>query len=700
MRLDDDAGALGFGDADPRLLQARCRHLAGQHRLHPLAVGAVVGDLDLVALDEAFHHLQHGEVRAVVLADRDRHVLQLLRLVDAGFRVDHDGEARHRRAKRHDLGGAQGLVLDRLHRALHDAPFAHAELIAFCLVIARLQAALEDVVLQRPVVGVVLPRAGRDHDVDVETFVAEEALVAGDQERQVVHRIHHRGFDFPEFSHGHAPSLNDLVFPRGIGAGAVAAILPGVGGSVNLGRGGQSVRHGEQVFNRVFVRHHLLVKGKLRDRLQRLAVRLDAERERIADHLGVDGRCLVPRCRLVALQVLEIFRLGPLERASQLIGDPGHLLEHRILHHQAVVDRIDACPPEPVERGVLRVGDERLDLRRLDADVAQRGVNYAVQQQVPHLLAAVAIIDVRRLLEVQDMLVVGRDEGDLVQVDAVFALQHAARPQPGGDGVAAVDADLAALQVLRPAEAGADVLEDRPVVEIPRHEHRNGGERQTGGAGADIGGERHLADIEFQPSAHPPHHRHDLVDLDEFQIEPSKIGTCLLHGLGQAVIPQCYRQRLHRRIPPWLRETIACPRRIRHGSAGGAWKARLGRQVLVLAKPTTAGRIWATKMTWLRAFGRFFEQKIGLHRLGVLLSICIIAVAAVVLYRKLHNINVSKVLTAMATVEYKDVAISALFVALGYFTLTFYDLFALRTIGRGDVPYRIAALGGFTSYSD
>ena len=104
-------------------------------------------------------------------------------------------------------------------------------------------------------------------------------------------------------------------------------------------------------------------------------------------------------------------------------------------------------------------------------------------------------------------------------------------------------------------------------------------------------------------------------------------------------------------------------------------------------------------MTWLRAFGRFFEQKIGLHRLGIVLSVVIIAIAAVVLYRKLHNINVSKVLTAMATVEYRDVAISAMFVALGYFTLTFYDLFALRTIGRKDVPYRIAALAGFTSYS-
>jgi hypothetical protein len=104
-------------------------------------------------------------------------------------------------------------------------------------------------------------------------------------------------------------------------------------------------------------------------------------------------------------------------------------------------------------------------------------------------------------------------------------------------------------------------------------------------------------------------------------------------------------------------------------------------------------------MKGLRAAARFFEQKIGWHRVGVLLSIAIIAVAAVVLYRKLQGINVSKVLNALATVEYRDVVVAALFVAGGYFTLTFYDLFALRTIGRKDVPYKIAALAGFTSYS-
>ena len=104
-------------------------------------------------------------------------------------------------------------------------------------------------------------------------------------------------------------------------------------------------------------------------------------------------------------------------------------------------------------------------------------------------------------------------------------------------------------------------------------------------------------------------------------------------------------------------------------------------------------------MHWLRAMARFFNRRIGWHRLGVALSVIIIAVAAVVLYRKLQGINVGKVLTAMATVEYSDVAIAALFVAAAYFTLTFYDLFALRTIGRRDIPYRVAALAGFTSYS-
>ncbi len=102
----------------------------------------------------------------------------------------------------------------------------------------------------------------------------------------------------------------------------------------------------------------------------------------------------------------------------------------------------------------------------------------------------------------------------------------------------------------------------------------------------------------------------------------------------------------------------------------------------------------------LRAAAHVCDRRVGLHRIGVVLSLTIIAIAVVVLYRMLHDINVARGgRGAGDDVSWRDIALAALFVAGGYFTLTFYDLFALRTIGRNDVPYRIAALAGFTSYS-
>jgi glycosyltransferase 2 family protein len=101
----------------------------------------------------------------------------------------------------------------------------------------------------------------------------------------------------------------------------------------------------------------------------------------------------------------------------------------------------------------------------------------------------------------------------------------------------------------------------------------------------------------------------------------------------------------------------------------------------------------------LRAAARFVDQKIGWNRIGLALSLVIIASAATVLYRMLRGINVSDVLVALKATEPSDVLFAAMFVAAAYFTLTFYDLFALRTIGANHIPYRIAALSGFTSYS-
>src|ERR1043165_2535540 len=101
----------------------------------------------------------------------------------------------------------------------------------------------------------------------------------------------------------------------------------------------------------------------------------------------------------------------------------------------------------------------------------------------------------------------------------------------------------------------------------------------------------------------------------------------------------------------------------------------------------------------LRATARLIDQKIGWNRIGLALSLIIIAAAAVVLYRILQGIDVSEVMVALKSTDPADALLAGLFVAAGYFTLTFYDLFALRTIEAHHIPYRVAALAGFTSYS-
>src|SRR6266446_6320397 len=108
---------------------------------------------------------------------------------------------------------------------------------------------------------------------------------------------------------------------------------------------------------------------------------------------------------------------------------------------------------------------------------------------------------------------------------------------------------------------------------------------------------------------------------------------------------------------------------------------------------------WQATLRAAQTIGRFCDEKIGWNRIGVLLSLAVIAIAAVALYRILRDIEVGEVIQALLEANPRDIALAALSVAGGYFTLTFYDLFALRTIGRADVPYRVAALAGFTSYS-
>jgi uncharacterized membrane protein YbhN (UPF0104 family) len=77
----------------------------------------------------------------------------------------------------------------------------------------------------------------------------------------------------------------------------------------------------------------------------------------------------------------------------------------------------------------------------------------------------------------------------------------------------------------------------------------------------------------------------------------------------------------------------------------------------------------------------------------------IVAAAGVVLFHLLRDIDLPKVFDAIRNKPPHAIAFAAAFIGCCYVTLTFYDFFSLHTIGHGHVPYRIAALASFTSYS-
>ncbi|RZN30365.1 YbhN family protein [Bradyrhizobium sp. Leo121] len=101
----------------------------------------------------------------------------------------------------------------------------------------------------------------------------------------------------------------------------------------------------------------------------------------------------------------------------------------------------------------------------------------------------------------------------------------------------------------------------------------------------------------------------------------------------------------------------------------------------------------------LTALGRGFKEKIGWKRLGIAASVIIIVLAVTHLVRTLKGVDTALVLTALTEIAPHRIALAALCVVGAFCTLTFYDFFALRTIGKTHIPYRIAALSSFTSYT-
>ncbi len=67
--------------------------------------------------------------------------------------------------------------------------------------------------------------------------------------------------------------------------------------------------------------------------------------------------------------------------------------------------------------------------------------------------------------------------------------------------------------------------------------------------------------------------------------------------------------------------------------------------------------------------------------------------------REVEVIDWSKVWEAIGQIGPTTLIVAGLFAAAAYATLTVYDYFATRTIGRDDIPYPACAVGSFTSYS-
>jgi len=105
------------------------------------------------------------------------------------------------------------------------------------------------------------------------------------------------------------------------------------------------------------------------------------------------------------------------------------------------------------------------------------------------------------------------------------------------------------------------------------------------------------------------------------------------------------------------------------------------------------------KFEALSAFAQRVDERIGWSRIGMAASAAMVGASLYILYGGLRHIDVDKVTAAIHATPMRAVLSACVFVAAGYITLTFYDYFALRTIGRHEVPYRTAALASFTSYT-
>jgi uncharacterized membrane protein YbhN (UPF0104 family) len=92
------------------------------------------------------------------------------------------------------------------------------------------------------------------------------------------------------------------------------------------------------------------------------------------------------------------------------------------------------------------------------------------------------------------------------------------------------------------------------------------------------------------------------------------------------------------------------------------------------------------RSVWLRSVG------------GLAASLAVAAGAIYALTHAIKKLDFAHVIAIAQSTDPRLILLALMLIAISYASVTLYDLFALRTLGRDEVPYRIAALASFTSY--
>ena len=152
---------------------------------------------------------------------------------------------------------------------------------------------------------------------------------------------------------------------------------------------------------------------------------------------------------------------------------------------------------------------------------------------MPFQIAVVQRLHVRRRAVFGDMFVARRAPGDGRQIDVEFLLHDGPRPDPRRHGISPVHADAFAGEIGGRFQAGRQMMGDGAVVEVAHQENRQRRELHPVRLRADIGGQRHFADVVGHFPHHPAERMHQHRHFLEIQLE---IGQRNIAFLQRAVI--------------------------------------------------------------------------------------------------------------------------------------------------------------------